>query len=238
MAVRANGSVVCWGDNRFGQCTVPPGLGPVAAVAAGDGHSLALLRDGRVVGWGNNEDGQAVPPAGLTGVVSLDAGYNRSLAMLVDGSVVVWGEGADALNLELAAFPDRLAVSAGGYHVVALKRAVDSDGDGLDDALELRIGTDGSLRDTDGDLLEDGVEYLSFFDPLSPTEAVDGTVTEAYATRLRFFTLPDGQYRLFGSTDLVNWFRIGSTIRSRRGYSEVLLSAPESGLFYRLTRLP
>jgi acyl dehydratase len=43
--------VVAWGDNSYGQTTVPEGLTQVVAIAAGVHHSLALKVDGTVVAW-------------------------------------------------------------------------------------------------------------------------------------------------------------------------------------------
>ncbi len=66
VALLADGSVVCWGDNDYGQCSVPTGIGtpqnPVASVAAGNYHTVALLADGSVVCWGLNNSGQCDVP--------------------------------------------------------------------------------------------------------------------------------------------------------------------------------
>ncbi|MBV1855758.1 RCC1 domain-containing protein [Catellatospora tritici] len=102
LALLANGTVVGWGSNEFGQlgtgvqtpfestpvdATVLAGV-KVRAVAAGDGYSLALLRRGTVKGWGVNASGelgdgtfvsprlQAVDTVGLTGVTAIAAGKN------------------------------------------------------------------------------------------------------------------------------------------------------------------
>lgn len=58
VALRADGTVVCWGDNTEGQCTVPGGLNNIIAVAAGDNHSVALKNDGTIYAWGKNHKGQ------------------------------------------------------------------------------------------------------------------------------------------------------------------------------------
>ncbi|MFE1547919.1 hypothetical protein [Streptomyces sp. NPDC058718] len=128
------GTALAWGTNASGQlgdgntaghstvpgracgnatCTTP--LGKVVQVAAGNGHSIALLEDGSVVGWGANSSGQLgdgtntdrttpvracavgepAPCASfLKGVVSVAAGAVHSLALLTDGTVVAWGNNA------------------------------------------------------------------------------------------------------------------------------------------------
>ena len=52
--LKADGTVVAWGNNSDGQTTVPAGLSGVVQVSAGYGHMVAVKSDGRVVGWGNN----------------------------------------------------------------------------------------------------------------------------------------------------------------------------------------
>jgi alpha-tubulin suppressor-like RCC1 family protein len=82
--------VVAWGDNSHGQ-TSTPALANVAAVAAGEAHSLALLDDGTVMAWGLNTSGQTTIPAGLAGVTQISAGANFNLARKNDGTVAAWG---------------------------------------------------------------------------------------------------------------------------------------------------
>jgi len=53
--------------------------------------------------------------------------------------------------------------------------AKDSDGDGLNDDLEAKLGTDPFNKDTDGDGLTDGEEHLTYkTDPLNPDTDFDG----------------------------------------------------------------
>jgi hypothetical protein len=49
----------------------------------------------------------------------------------------------------------------------------DSDGDGLSDGLELRCGTDPLCADTDGDLMTDGWEAAYGLDPFTPGDITD-----------------------------------------------------------------
>jgi alpha-tubulin suppressor-like RCC1 family protein len=113
LALLANGTVMAWGGNGFGQLgdgtttirAVPvatKGLTGVRAIAAGGTHSLALMSNGTVMAWGNNESGQLgtgntieseVPVAvkGLTGVRAIAAGRDHSLALMSSGTVMAWG---------------------------------------------------------------------------------------------------------------------------------------------------
>ncbi|MBN2498574.1 MAG: VWA domain-containing protein [Deltaproteobacteria bacterium] len=64
--------------------------------------------------------------------------------------------------------------NANAHPAWALTDAVDTDGDGLIDALEQSLGTDIGSMDTDGDGFNDLLEYnlrLSGFDPLDPDDA-------------------------------------------------------------------
>jgi len=63
-------SVASWGDNTYGQTTIPAGLTNVTAVAVGISHSLALKDDGMVIAWGT----VTTTPAGLSNVTAIAAG--------------------------------------------------------------------------------------------------------------------------------------------------------------------
>ncbi len=88
LALKADGTVVAWGDYLEG---MPANLANVAAIAMGTQHYLVLKADGTVVAWGQNFYGQCTVPAGLSGVVSISGGKDYSMARKADGSVVVWG---------------------------------------------------------------------------------------------------------------------------------------------------
>jgi alpha-tubulin suppressor-like RCC1 family protein len=120
------GSVWAWGFNNKGQLgdgttenrNLPVRvqgfagegfLTDIMAVAAGDGHSIAVRRDGLVWAWGANDQGQLgigsnrdqrfpmlvrgtdnLGPL-LQGIVEVTAGYDHSVALTSDGRVVSWG---------------------------------------------------------------------------------------------------------------------------------------------------
>jgi hypothetical protein len=93
LALTANGQVVAWGGNTYGQRTLPR-LSGVKAVSAGQYFSLALLDNGTVRAWGRNNLGQLNIPARMTNVVSIAAGYQNSVFGLRNGQVITLGSSA------------------------------------------------------------------------------------------------------------------------------------------------
>lgn len=114
LALMNNGTVRAWGDNSTGQLgwginvgavNLPvfvPGLSGVKQIAAGNGHTLALMEDGTVKAWGYNAAGQlglgdtknrvtpTVVPS-LSSVKQIAAGSAHSLALMENGTVKAWG---------------------------------------------------------------------------------------------------------------------------------------------------
>jgi uncharacterized delta-60 repeat protein len=115
------GMVVAWGDNEYGQATVPDGLGSLVGMAAGDHHSLAIKADRTVVGWGLGGNGELDFPAGLGAVVAVAAGNTHSVALRADGTVAVWGGSLDGQTLVPAAAFNVVAIATGAHHVLALR---------------------------------------------------------------------------------------------------------------------
>jgi alpha-tubulin suppressor-like RCC1 family protein len=100
IALRKDGSVVCWGRNDFGQSTAPGAAqSNVIAIAAGEVHSVALRADGTVLAWGNNNFGQ------VTGSPNLEVPYFGT---------------ASPVTLEGHQVNGVTAIAAGGLHTVAL----------------------------------------------------------------------------------------------------------------------
>ncbi|GAA1991409.1 RCC1 domain-containing protein [Kitasatospora viridis] len=130
LALLDDGTVWSWGRDDFGQLGDGPGadsrpgrsvqehngrsypnryvpalvegLGEVRSIAAGGGHSLAVLADGSLAAWGCNDRGQLgdgtmnhrsspVKTLELSGVASLACAYHHTLALLEDGTVRAFG---------------------------------------------------------------------------------------------------------------------------------------------------
>ncbi|HYN83485.1 MAG TPA: hypothetical protein VES88_18545 [Gemmatimonadaceae bacterium] len=120
-ALKTDGTVVCWGDNTYGQTTVPGGLASVARVTAGGHHTCALKTDGTVVCWGDNTYGEATVPGGLASVAQVSALWLHTCALKIDGTVVCWGNNASGQATVPGGLASVAQVSAGSFHTCALK---------------------------------------------------------------------------------------------------------------------
>jgi hypothetical protein len=114
-------TIVGWGENGYGQTTIPQGLTGVTAIAAATSHCLALKSDGTVVGWGYNGNGQTTIPQGLTGVTAIAVGAWTSLALKSDGTIVGWGENGYGQTTIPQGLTGVTAIAAGAYYSLALK---------------------------------------------------------------------------------------------------------------------
>lgn len=90
LALRSDGTVYTFGDNSYGQSSVPAGLSNVVAIAAGPHHSVALKNDGAVVCWGENTWGKTSFPTCVNDIVAVSAGAGYNLALKKDGTVSDW----------------------------------------------------------------------------------------------------------------------------------------------------
>ena len=161
LALDRDGSVWAWGYNEYGQLGLGTSgsntdeatpqkveaLSNVAAIVAGDYHSLALARDGSVWSWGYNKYGQLglmdyseiiTTPQQVTGIADLVAiagGEYHTLAVTQDGAVWAWGNnqfgqaGTGEPQDEYYS-PVHAIYSGADFHLF-----YDADGDGLDDDL-------------------------------------------------------------------------------------------------------
>jgi hypothetical protein len=130
LALTAEGRVVAWDWNDYGQTDVPSGLSNVVAIAAGRSHSLALTAEGRVVAWGAGttnsgswpDCGQSQVPSGLSNVVAIAAGEVHSLALTAEGQVVAWGYNYYGQADVPSGLSNVVAIAAGGRCSMALLR--------------------------------------------------------------------------------------------------------------------
>ena len=112
-ALKPDATVVCWGNNFFGQLgdntrteKLAPnhvaGLADIKALASGDFHTCALKRDGSTLCWGYNSSGQLgdnntteklvpTPVPGVGGATQLALGKYHSCALAANGTPMCWG---------------------------------------------------------------------------------------------------------------------------------------------------
>jgi hypothetical protein len=86
LALRSDGQLFAWGDNEYGQATVPPGGASYTRIFAMGDLSFAVREDGKLVGWGDDRDGALDFPDDMTGVIDMA----WSLALKDIGTVVAW----------------------------------------------------------------------------------------------------------------------------------------------------
>ena len=111
--------VLAWGNNRNSQTTMPA-LANVAAVAAGESHSLVLLDSGTVIAQGLNTRGQVTVPVGLTGVTEIAAGASHNIVRKSDGTLVAWGDNSYGQTTLPSGITTATRVAAGEKHSLAL----------------------------------------------------------------------------------------------------------------------
>jgi alpha-tubulin suppressor-like RCC1 family protein len=119
--VHAGGLVAAWGDNIYGQTTLPAAANDVKAISAGVRHVLALKDDGTVLAWGNDASGETDVPSGLSGVKAVATGNDFSAALKSDGTVVAWGFNGGGQTEVPPGLSGVVAIAAGDGQTLALK---------------------------------------------------------------------------------------------------------------------
>jgi hypothetical protein len=114
------GSVLAWGDNYYGQTSVPPNLEAVAIGGCGN-HTLAVRSDGTVAAWGANCCGQTNVPAGLSNVVAVAGGEGHSLALRSDGTLMAWGNNFNGIATIPPGSSNVVAIATGFTHNLVLR---------------------------------------------------------------------------------------------------------------------
>jgi alpha-tubulin suppressor-like RCC1 family protein len=181
--IEVGGALRCWGSDYTGQLgdgtlqspavslvpSIVPGASGSLDVAAGGGHTCAVLPGGTVRCWGYDSVGQVgdgdaglpdvvltpVTVDGLSGAIAVTAGDRHSCALVVGGSVRCWGYDGDgqigdgvittpAANssaVPVVGVSDAVSVSAGARHTCAVRATGSVVCWGADDVGQLGDGT-------------------------------------------------------------------------------------------------
>ncbi len=110
LALRKDGTVFAWGENKLGQIgdgttinrdrpTAVAGVRNAVAIAAAGYFSVAILADGTAMEWGgtyNNPTPRpvAAPVPGVRNARSVVCGGGHAAALTSDGGVITWGQNA------------------------------------------------------------------------------------------------------------------------------------------------
>jgi hypothetical protein len=136
-AIRADGTLACWGDDSHGQVSGAP-AGEFTAVSAGGSHSCAIRADGTLACWGDDSHGQTSggpdafhkhnndthhhhdkdePPNFL----AVSAGGQHTCGILAhDEELLCWGDDSQGQVSE-APGGEFASLSAGALHSCALR---------------------------------------------------------------------------------------------------------------------
>lgn len=152
----ADGTARCWGlgesgqrgDGSFSTFALTPvavnGLTGAVSIAAGYGHTCALLSNGAMRCWGENREGQLgngttanpgtpqpVTVNGITGATAITTGAYHTCALLADSTLRCWGRNdqgqlgngtvtSSSTAVTVSGLTGVAAVSGGGVHTCAV----------------------------------------------------------------------------------------------------------------------
>ena len=252
LALRSDGTVVGWGYNGSGQATVPTGLSNVVVAASGGSHNLALRADGSAAGWGYDYYGEATVPTALSNLVTLAAGGTHSLAIgpnhaptawaqdvtgYVNSDLVVSLRGADPdldiLSYKIASLPSHGSVFqfAGGQRGAQIfaadtfitdlnGRLIFAPANGETGSPYTSLGIRSNDGNADSALAAVRINIVMPSMPDIAAAASGWTTNGSFA--LTFSGTSNATYRVWGSTNLVNWEPLGTATSLQPGWFQFL----------------
>jgi hypothetical protein len=118
VGLKADGTVVAIGENRFGQCDVGSWT-DIVRVAAGSQHTVGLKADGRVVATGDNAGGKC-NVGDWASIIRIAAGNQHTVGLKGDGTVVAVGDNTSG-QCDVEGWSGIVQVAAGYDHTVGIK---------------------------------------------------------------------------------------------------------------------
>jgi len=167
LALTVDGRVYGWGENIYGEATIPVfAQSGIKAIAGGGRFVLAIRDNGTVVAWGRNDFRQLEVPGNLRDVIAIAAGDRHAVALKSDGTVVAWGDGRAGQTRVPPGLRNVIKISAGENHTLALLDNGRIVGWGANDRGQISIPT--TLRD---------VVHIGAGRRYSVAVRLDGTIT-------------------------------------------------------------
>ena len=209
IALRSDGIVFAWGDNRDGRLgngtaeiqRMPAqvnGLENIISIAAGGFHNVALRDDGTVWKWGwyGTVTGDGLFPvpvqvSNLDDVAAIAAGTNHSIALRSDGTVWSW-HCAFGMGLE-SSDSSVIARNLGFENITAIAARSDSSIVLCDDGMVWILNARASIHNA-----------TQIFSNLTESPDVYNIVNVAFSTRHAIAILEDGTVWAWGSDDSPN----------------------------------
>ena len=90
-AIKNDGSILAWGDDRYGQVSDAPSGNDFVKISSYERHALALKSNGTIVGWGRDDYGQSTDAPEGDSFVSVSPSGLSSFALTKDGFIENWG---------------------------------------------------------------------------------------------------------------------------------------------------
>ena len=174
-AIRADQTIACWGDNRYGQIDAP--VGHFTAIAAADTHSCAIRADQTIACWGDNRYGQIDAPVGhFTAIAAADT---HSCAIRADQTTACWGDNRyGQIDVPSGQFA---AIATARFHSCAIR-------------VDRTIACWGSRGSRRNDAPSGQFAAIAAADAHSCAIRVDRTIACWGYNRYGLFDLPSGQF--------------------------------------------
>ena len=80
-----------WGNDDYGQSTIPSDLGTVNSISAEHNHTCAIKSDGTAQCWGKKSFGGSTVHSDLGTVSNISTASEHTCAEKKDGTVQCWG---------------------------------------------------------------------------------------------------------------------------------------------------
>jgi hypothetical protein len=252
LALRADGTVFAWGSSYYGESQVPAGLSNVIAIGACSATSLALRADSTLVGWGDNSFGELRFPGGLTNIVAAIGGSTHVVAMAdnlpptalgqaVSGypnhDLVVGLRGADlngdTLGFQITGLPalGGLYQFAGGTRGTAIASTgtlvSDPDGHLVFAPATNSFGTGNAAfafvaNDGEASSQPANVTINIVLPPAPQLNATLSTWIPGSGFQLNFSGNSNATYRVWASTNFVDWTPLGAATQTTPGWFQFL----------------